>query len=344
MYSLLRKLLFLLDAEKAHYFSMGCLRLICHTPFRFFFNRSAITTVHLERNVFGISFRNPVGLGAGFDKNARWLKELDMLGFGFVEIGTVTPRPQSGNAKPRLFRLPEDRALLNRMGFNNEGAQTVAVNLKKYLDRSSNQDKRMIIGGNIGKNKDTPNEDAWKDYLACFDILHALVDYFVVNISSPNTPGLRDLQQKENIRKILEPLYAANGKLSNPKPILVKIAPDLTGEELDDIAGLATEMNWSGIIISNTTVSRKGLKTETTRLDALGAGGISGKPLKNISCEMVKKFHSLTEGKIPIIASGGVFSGEDALEKFDAGASLVQVWTGFVYEGPLIVKKICKSL
>lgn len=294
--------------------------------------------------MFGLTFVNPVGLGAGFDKNATWLSELNRLGFGFVEIGTVTPRPQPGNEKPRLFRLPADKALINRMGFNNAGAAAVAENLKKYLASPEHAGRRMIIGGNIGKNKDTPNEEAWKDYVTCFETLRPHVDYFVVNISSPNTPGLRDLQQKENIRKILEPLQAMNVSAGVNKPILVKIAPDLGSGQLDDIAALAMEMKWSGIIIANTTISREGLLTTGKKIDQIGAGGLSGMPLKKKSTDMIRYFHSKTEGKIPIIASGGIFSGEDASEKIEAGASLVQVWTGFVYEGPAIVKKICRSL
>jgi dihydroorotate dehydrogenase len=344
MYSRIRKLLFLLDAEKAHYFSMWCFRLLSFTPFRIFFSLTTAKNKRLKRSLFGLSFRNPVGLGAGFDKNASWLRELNLLGFGFVEIGTVTPKPQSGNDKPRLFRLPKDQALINRMGFNNKGAEVVAANLKRYQSHSAHMDNRMIIGGNIGKNKDTPNEDAWRDYLTCFDILHPYVDYFVVNISSPNTPGLRNLQQTDSIRKILLPLYESNKSKAATKPIFVKIAPDLSDKELHDIAALAMEMNWSGIIISNTTLSREGLRTAPETIKNIGAGGLSGKPLRKRSTEMLRQFQICTGGKIPIIASGGIFDGEDAKEKFEAGASLIQVWTGFIYEGPLIVKNICKSL
>lgn len=344
MYHLLRNILFMLDAEKAHYLSMWAFRIFSYTPFRFFFCNSETKKDTLEKKLFGFSFRNPVGLGAGFDKNACWLRELSLLGFGFVEIGTVTPKPQAGNDKPRLFRLPKDKALINRMGFNNNGAETIAANLKRYQARSANKKNRMIIGGNIGKNKDTPNEDAWKDYLTCFDKLYPFVDYFVVNISSPNTPGLRNLQQKDSIRKILLPLYESNNIKKTAKPILVKVAPDLSDEELEDIAALALEMNWSGIIISNTTLSREGLQTETGTIKKIGAGGLSGKPLGKRSTDMLRQFHTRTGGKIPIIASGGIFTAEDAKEKFVAGASLIQVWTGFVYEGPLIVNKICKSL
>ena len=344
MYSLLRNLLFLLDAEKAHYFSMWAFRMLSYTPFSYFFGSCETKKGRLEKKLFGLSFRNPVGLGAGFDKNACWLRELDLLGFGFVEIGTVTPKPQAGNEKPRLFRLPKDKALINRMGFNNDGAEAIASNLKRFRSYTANKNNRMIIGGNIGKNKDTPNDDAWKDYLNCFDILHPFVDYFVVNISSPNTPGLRNLQQKDSIRKILLPLYESNNKKKEAKPIFVKIAPDLSQEEVDDIAALALDMKWAGIIISNTTLSREGLQTQQETINKIGTGGLSGKPLKNRSTEMLQYFHRSTEGKIPVIASGGIFTGEDAKEKIAAGASLIQVWTGFVYEGPLIVKKICKSL
>lgn len=290
-----------------------------------------------------------MGLGAGFDKNARYLRELETLGFGFVEIGTVTPLAQSGNEKPRLFRLPKDKALINRMGFNNDGVKMVAERLRLWRDRESsfvNRElvhSRLIIGGNIGKNKNTPNEDAWKDYEVCFKELHHYVDYFVVNVSSPNTPGLRELQEKESLRKILRHLQMINNGKAVAKPILLKIAPDLTHEQLDDVADLAMEIKLDGLVATNTTIDREGLEHDL-RIGTLETGGLSGKPLQKRSTEVVKYIYEKTKGEIPIIASGGIFNGSDAKEKFDAGASLVQVWTGFIYEGPGIVKNICRSL
>jgi dihydroorotate dehydrogenase len=299
--------------------------------------------------IFNIQFSNPVGLGAGFDKNARYLNELECLGFGFVEIGTVTPLPQAGNNKPRLFRLPKDKALINRMGFNNDGVKVVAERLKNWKEsqESTASNSRLIIGGNIGKNKVTPNEDAWKDYEICFKELHPYVDYFVVNVSSPNTPGLRELQEKESLRKILSHLQMINATLrqtQGDKPILLKIAPDLTTEQINDVIDLALEIKLDGLVATNTTINRSGLTTHGSRLTAIGAGGLSGLPLKQQSTEVVKYICNKTKGQIPVIASGGIFTGDDAKEKMDAGATLVQVWTGFIYEGPAIVKRICKSL
>ena len=302
----------------------------------------------------GLQFKNPVGLGAGFDKNAKYLRELECLGFGFVEIGTVTPLPQAGNDKPRLFRLTKDKALINRMGFNNDGVQVIAERLRQWSivngqlkdsnSRLTTHDSRLIIGGNIGKNKNTPNEDAWKDYEICFKELHPYVDYFVVNVSSPNTPGLRELQEKEPLRKILSHLQAENSKLKIQKPLLLKIAPDLTKEQTDDVIDLALEIKLDGLVATNTTIERSGLRTHDSRLTRIGAGGLSGLPLKHRSTEMLKYICEKTNGKVPVIASGGIFTGEDAREKMDAGASLLQVWTGFIYEGPGIVKKICTHL
>jgi len=302
-----------------------------------------------QYSIFNIEFSNRIGLGAGFDKNAKYLRELEALGFGFVEIGTVTPLPQAGNDKPRLFRLPEDKALINRMGFNNDGVKVVAERLKKW---SSHQlaignrqltTPRLIIGGNIGKNKITPNEEAWKDYEICFRELFDWVDYFVVNVSSPNTPGLRELQEKESLRKILSHLQTINASQSQQKPLLLKIAPDLTQEQLDDVIDLALEIKLDGIVATNTTISRDELESQKSKAKSqkIGAGGLSGVPLKTKSSAVVKYIYKKTNGKIPIIASGGIFDGSDVKEKFEAGASLVQVWTGFIYEGPGIVKKIC---
>jgi dihydroorotate dehydrogenase len=294
---------------------------------------------------FGSELTNPVGLGAGFDKNAKYLRELECLGFGFVEIGTVTPLPQEGNPRPRLFRLPKDKALINRMGFNNEGVKAVAARLSEWkLGRANSQKPRMVIGGNIGKNKLTPNDEAWKDYDICFRELFPYVNYFVVNVSSPNTPGLRELQEKGSLRKILTHLQQVNSANLIQKPVLLKIAPDLTTEQLNDVIELAIEIKLDGLVVSNTTISRDHLKTSLQKIEKIGSGGLSGKPLQKRSTEVLQYIAAQTRGNIPIIASGGIFTGEDAKEKMDNGAILVQVWTGFIYEGPSIVKRICKSL
>ena len=350
MYKFLRNLLFLFPAEWVHYFSMNCLKALCRIGF---IKKIIVSSFRPKKNipctVFKLQFSNPVGLGAGFDKNAKYLRELECLGFGFVEIGTVTPLPQEGNKKPRLFRLPKDKALINRMGFNNDGVKLIADRLKEWKEsvvrsRKPGVGYRLIIGGNIGKNKATPNEEAWKDYEICFKELHSYVDYFVVNVSSPNTPGLRELQEKESLRKILMHLQMINNGKAEAKPILLKIAPDLTQEQADDVIDLALEIKLDGLVATNTTISRDGLQTSTIKLEATGAGGLSGSPLKQRSTELVKYICQKANGDIPVIASGGIFTGEDAKEKSEAGASLVQVWTGFIYEGPGIVKRICKSL
>ncbi len=336
---MLRNILFNFDAEDVHYFSMNALKRLCGSDMmrQMLAKQFQIKHDSLNRQVFGLPFQNPMGLGAGFDKNALYLRELETLGFGFVEIGTVTPLPQAGNDKPRLFRLPKDGAIINRMGFNNDGVKVVAARLKANR-------RKIIVGGNIGKNKVTPNELAWKDYEICFTGLFDCVDYFVVNVSSPNTPGLRELQEKESLRKILSHLQDINQGRMNPKPLLLKIAPDLTVGQLDDIADLAKEVGLSGLVATNTTIDRSQLVTDAAEIENIGAGGLSGRPLKDKSTQIVKYLHKQTGGNIPIIASGGVFTGADAKEKLDAGASLVQVWTGFIYEGPGIVKKINTSL
>ena len=347
MYNLLRSFLFLFDAEKVHYFSMNALKLLCKIPFikaviARVFTPPTSTTQSLK--VFDLSFKNPVGLGAGFDKNALYLNELEALGFGFIEIGTVTPLPQAGNDKIRLFRLPKDKALINRMGFNNDGVQAVAERLKQWNRQAATSTKtKLIIGGNIGKNKITPNEDAWKDYETCFIALQDHVDYFVVNVSSPNTPGLRELQEKDSLAKILQNLQRLNKLSKKPLPILLKIAPDLTIEQVDDVIALALEIKLDGLVAANTTIDRSNLVTDESDLTSIGAGGLSGKPLHQKSTDLINYLHKNTGGKIPIVASGGIFTASDAKEKIAAGASLVQVWTGFVYEGPAIVKNICKS-
>ena len=344
MYKLLRSFLFLFDPEWVHYFSMNSLKLLCKAPgVKAMIAGSFNLKGNIQYSIFNLQFPNKVGLGAGFDKNAKYLNELEALGFGFVEIGTVTPLPQAGNDKPRLFRLPKDKALINRMGFNNDGAKTIAGRLKEWKEKNS-QRSTLIIGGNIGKNKITPNEDAWKDYEKCFNALHEYVDYFVVNVSSPNTPGLRELQEKDSLRKILGQLKIKNEELKIKRPILLKIAPDLNTEQLDDVIDLAMEIKLDGLVATNTTINRTGLITHNSQLTKIGAGGLSGLPVKERSTEIVSYIHQKTKGQIPIIASGGIFTGEDAKDKINAGASLVQVWTGFIYEGPGIVKRICKQL
>jgi dihydroorotate dehydrogenase len=352
MYKILRNILFLFPAEWAHYFSMECLRLVCSVWFLRHLIAKIFSTYdsRLTTEFFHLKFRNPVGLGAGFDKNAKYLRELEALGFGFVEIGTVTPLPQPGNEKPRLFRLPKDKALINRMGFNNDGVYMIAERLKKWKSevRGLKSDFRpltsdFIVGGNIGKNKATPNDDAWKDYEICFKELHPYVDYFVVNVSSPNTPGLRELQEKESLRKILRHLQMINNGKAVAKPILLKIAPDLSSEQLDEVIDLALEIQLDGIVATNTTIDREGLEHDF-KIGTKETGGLSGKPLQERSTAIVKYIYDKTKGEIPIIASGGIFTGNDANQKFEAGASLVQVWTGFIYEGPAIVKKICRDL
>jgi dihydroorotate dehydrogenase len=341
MYALLRQFLFKFPAEDVHYFAMGSFRSAGKIgPVRSLLQHSFTPTQPtLKRDMWGLTFRNPVGLGAGFDKNALYLKELDLLGFGFVEIGTVTPRPQPGNEKPRLFRLPQDKALINRMGFNNEGAEAAATQVRKWRET---QTSHLIVGGNIGKNKDTPNEEAWKDYESCFKTLHECVDYFVVNVSSPNTPGLRALQDKDALLGILSRLQDINMGTAQPKPLLLKIAPDLTEGQLDDIISLAAEVKLSGLVATNTTISRDGLRTPAAQVAGIGNGGLSGAPIRSLSQGVVEYIHR--HSPVPIIGSGGIFTGQDAKARLEAGASLVQVWTGFIYEGPAIVKKICAAL
>ena len=351
MYTIIRTILFAFNPEWVHYFSMNGLKFLCKFPF----GKALLTAIfkpagnNLTTQCVGISFPNPIGLGAGFDKNARYLNELEALGFGFVEIGTVTPLAQAGNDTPRLFRLPKDKALINRMGFNNDGVEVIKERLRNWnrdAGKANNKStgQRLIIGGNIGKNKITPNEAAWKDYVICFNALHDFVDYFVVNVSSPNTPGLRELQEKESLRKILTELQIQNNHFKTQKPILLKIAPDLSLEQIEDVISLAMEIGLDGLVAANTTINRKNLTTPDSLLKSIGDGGLSGRPLRQRSTEIVQYIHQKTNGQLPIIASGGIFTGADAQEKFAAGASLVQVWTGFVYEGPAIVKQICKHL
>jgi dihydroorotate dehydrogenase len=352
MYTLLRKIFFLFDAEEVHYFVMSVLRFICGIPLLGKWTAKAFTfrDPGLECSFAGLRFRNPVGLAAGFDKNAKYLRELEALGFGSVEIGTVTPLGQPGNDRPRMFRLPADRALINRMGFNNDGVKAVADRLKDWRERqlSKGRDKvglPLIIGGNIGKNKVTPNEEAWKDYDTCFRVLFDVVDYFVVNVSSPNTPGLRELQEKDALGRILSHLQALNGSYPVRKPLLLKISPDLTAGQLDDIIDLALSTGLDGLVVANTTIGREGLSPASVeKAVAIGAGGLSGAPVKALSTAMIRHIHERSGGRIPVIGSGGIFTTQDALEKLEAGASIVQVWTGFIYEGPATASRICEGL
>jgi dihydroorotate dehydrogenase len=335
----IRPLLFLFKPEQAHHLTTTLLMIICKIPggksiFKYLFD---FKHAKLEREVFGIKFKNPVGLAAGFDKEARYIDEFASLGFGFIEIGTITPKGQPGNPVPRLFRLKRDEALINRMGFNNQGVEQAVSSLKK---RKSG----VIVGGNIGKNKLTANEEAYRDYEICFDELFDHVDYFAVNVSSPNTPNLRELQEKEPLKKLLSGLMQRNAGKQNPKPILLKIAPDLSDSQLDDIIEIVEELNLDGVIATNTTISRSGLRTNQEVLENIGNGGLSGKPLKNRSTEVISYLYKNSKTRFPIIGVGGINSPENALEKLRAGASLVQLYTGFIYEGPSIIKKINRAL
>lgn len=339
MYGIIRKALFKIAPERVHHLVMKYLNMAYASGIGKVLLRSQFSVQHpsLQRTLWGITFPNPVGLAAGFDKDAKYTDALACLGFGFVEIGTVTPRPQPGNPQPRLFRLPADSALVNRMGFNNGGATAAAERLK-------HRKEKIIIGGNIGKNKDTPNELAQQDYEACFHALYNEVDYFVVNVSSPNTPGLRALQDKAPLTQLLNRLQQLNKEKGDGKPILLKIAPDLTNEQLDDIIEIVTTTGIQGVVATNTTISRDNLNTSNDDVAKTGAGGLSGKPLTKRATEVVKYICEKSNGAIPVIAVGGIFTAADALEKLEAGAVLVQVYTGFIYEGPGIVKNICKGL
>lgn len=336
----IRPLLFRMNPERAHAFTFSCLKALQKIPFglalaSLFFRKK---DPRLEREVFGIKFPSPVGVAAGLDKDAEVPDALGALGFSFVEIGTVTPEPQPGNPSPRLFRLPEDKALINRMGFNNQGAKAAAGRLAKRRTR-------VVVGGNIGKNKVTPNAQATSDYLKCYDALYPYVDYFAVNVSSPNTPGLRELQDKEPLEALLTALQKKNASMPAAKPVLLKIAPDLTDDQLDDIIEIVGNTGIAGVIATNTTVSREMiLSTRADKVEAMGAGGLSGMPLSERSTEVIRYLHERSGGRFPIIGVGGIMSPDDALEKLDAGASLVQVYTGFIYEGPAFVKSINKAI
>ncbi len=339
MYLLIRKFLFYFDAEKVHHWVMNRLKYAYSISFirKWMKSKYTIQNPLLERSLWGIHFPNPVGLAGGFDKNGEFTDPLACLGFGFIEVGTVTPLPQDGNDKPRLFRLPADKALLNRMGFNNKGAAYTATQLQ-------NRQEKIIIGGNIGKNKDTPNENATDDYEKCFKELYNYVDFFILNVSSPNTPGLRELQNKEPLTLLINRLMALNTEMGNAKPILLKISPDNTNEQLNDIIEIVLSTGLHGIVATNTTTSRYGLSSPGDKVTKFGAGGISGQPVKNRATEIVSYIHNHSYGKIPIIACGGIFTAKDALDKLNAGASLVQLYTGFIYEGPEVAKKICEGL
>ncbi|MGY3055197.1 dihydroorotate dehydrogenase [Pedobacter sp. UYEF25] len=341
MYRLIKPLFFKFDPENVHYFVVKRLKWfndvfpLGKTIIRGSFD---VNIKGLEREVFGIKFRNPVGLAAGFDKNGEYVEPLSNLGFGFIEVGTVTPMPQPGNDKPRMFRLPNDEALINRMGFNNKGVDVMAERLRMVKDKHPD----IVIGGNIGKNKTTHNENAVNDYLICFKKLFEVVDYFVVNVSSPNTPGLRELQEKEPLKNILNTLQVENHKHTFPKPILLKIAPDLTYSQLDDIIEIVAQTKIAGVIATNTTISREDLLSDGKLSGEMG--GLSGKPVKNRSTEVIKYLAEKSNHAFPIIGVGGIHSAEDAKEKLAAGACLVQLYTGFIYEGPGLIKTICKAL
>lgn len=336
---IIRPIFFLFDAERIHHFVFSFLSFQGKIPGMKQVFTKMFTYKHptLKRQILGLQFENPVGLAAGFDKDAKLVDELACFGFGFIEIGTLTPKPQPGNDKPRLFRLPLDKALINRMGFNNGGVLEASERLKR---RRSN----IIVGGNIGKNKSTPNENAFDDYAVCFEQLYPYVDYFVVNVSSPNTPGLRELQEKEPLRKLLSYVKTLSLSKQVQKPILLKIAPDLTLSQLDDVIEILRETKTDGVIATNTTISRDGLQTLKERVEAIGAGGLSGAPLTNKSTEVLKYLRKHLGANYPIIGVGGIMTPEDAVEKLNAGADLVQLYTGFVYEGPGFVKRINKLL
>lgn len=334
MYKLIiQPILFLFDAEKVHHFTFSFIKTLFKIPFVKVFVKSISAKREGNFNLFGLNFGNKVGLAAGFDKNAKLIDELACFGFGFIEIGTVTPKPQKGNPKKRLFRLKEDKAIINRMGFNNDGVDVVVDRLKKVKSD-------IIIGGNIGKNKVTPNKNAVNDYVICFNKLFDYVHYFVVNVSSPNTPNLRDLQEKEPLTKLLQTLQDINNKKRNSKPILLKIAPDLTTTQLDNIIEIVENTKIAGIIATNTTIDRNGLKSA----DKNEVGGLSGMPLTNRSTEVIKYLFNKSNKQLTIIGVGGIFNGNDAQKKINQGAKMVQIYTGFVYKGPKLIKQIVKQL
>ena len=339
MYRIVRFILFLFNPEFIHHITFKIIKILGMVPgamwlWRLIFK---VKVASLQREVFGLKFDNPVGLAAGFDKDAKLFDELASFGFGFVEIGTVTPLPQDGNPKPRLFRLKDDSGIINRMGFNNQGIEAVIARLRR-------KKSDIIIGGNIGKNKLTSNVDAVNDYAISFEKLFSYVDYFAVNVSSPNTPGLRDLQEKEPLTALLNSLQDLNNKKDKRKPILLKIAPDLTNEQLDDIIAIVADTKIDGVIATNTTIDRSGLKTAKNKVESFGNGGLSGRPLGLRSTKVIKYLAEKSNRSFPIIGVGGIHSAKDALEKLDAGATLLQLYTGFIYEGPNLVKRINKAI
>ena len=335
----IRPILFLIPPETVHVLIVKLLKILHFLGITRIIKRFFSDNMHpsIEREVFGLKFKNPIGLGAGFDKDAKLIDIMDSFGFGFLEIGTLTPKPQSGNSKPRLFRLKKDNALINRMGFNNHGVEQAKLRLKK---RKSN----IIVGGNIGKNKNTSNSAAVSDYIICLNTLYDYVDYFVVNISSPNTPDLRKLQSKEPLLELLSKLKEEILKKPEKKPLLLKIAPDLTDGELKDIIEIINHLHLDGVVATNTTVSRSGLVTEINKVNSIGEGGLSGRPLRQRSTEVIQYLRNNLNKDIPIIGIGGIMCVEDAIEKLEAGATLLQVYTGFIYEGPILIKNINKAL
>ena len=332
--SIIRPVFFKFDPEKVHHFTFSMIKMMQAIPGAKAIIKSVyqVNDQRLEREIFGLKFKNPVGLAAGLDKDAKIYNELDAFGFGFIEIGTITPKPQDGNPKKRLFRLKEDSGIINRMGFNNGGIELAVERLKK--------NKGVLIGGNIGKNKITPNEEAVNDYILCFDALYDYVDYFVVNVSSPNTPNLRALQDKEPLTQLLSTLQSKNLQKPKAKPILLKIAPDLTDEQLLDIIDIVNDTRIAGVIATNTTISREGLLSENQK----ETGGLSGKPLTKRSTEVIRFLAEKSNKSFPIIGVGGIHSAKDALDKLDAGADLVQIYTGFIYEGPALIKEINQAI
>jgi dihydroorotate dehydrogenase len=336
---LVRPLLFSFDPEWVHYFTLNALKLLNKIPFSSWLFRKIYSYQNssLEKELFGIKFKNPVGLAAGFDKNGKYIKEMSNLGFGFIEIGTITPKPQPGNPKKRLFRVQNDLAIINRLGINNDGNILCAERLKK-----NNSD--VVIGGNIGKNTTTSNEKADTDYIQNFKILHQYVDYFVLNVSCPNVSNFTKLQDVEFLKKLIPQLKKINSTKPKKKPILIKISPDLNQDQLDETIDLILSENLDGIIATNTTTSRNNLKTNKSKIEKIGNGGLSGEPLKNKSTEVIRYISKKTNGNLPIIGVGGIMNPKDALDKIKAGADLIQLYTGFIYEGPSIVKKINQYL
>ncbi len=336
----IRPLLFLLPSETAHTLAMRLLVLLTRvSPGRWCLRRLfSIAAPGLHRHLLGLDFPNPLGIAAGFDKNGTYIAAMAALGFGFIEVGTITPRAQRGNPRPRLFRLKASHALINRMGFNNDGCIAIAHRLQKYRRR------KFVLGANIGKNKDTPNDQASDDYLACFDTLHPYVDYFVINVSSPNTPGLRDLQERRPLSKILSAVIQRNADLHERKPLLLKIAPDLTDEQLKNIVALVQEMQIDGIVVTNTTVSREGLRERAEHIKAIGDGGLSGAPLRSRAQEVLQLLHTQLPEKAVLVGVGGIDSAESAAERMAAGASLLQIYTGFIYQGPGLIKRILRKM